>query len=67
MNTIEQETTRGRLRLPNAEQLCPECGAIMMEADQLVEGHATFVWYACSRVGCNGQWPRKFSKDRQNV
>jgi predicted RNA-binding Zn-ribbon protein involved in translation (DUF1610 family) len=67
MDTLEQETTRGTLRQPGTEQLCPECGAVMTEADRLVEGRAMFVWYACSRVGCDGQWLRKFSKDVKNV
>jgi hypothetical protein len=67
MDAVEQERTRDRLRQPNIEQLCPECGAIMTKADGLVEGRAMFIWYACSRVGCDGQWLRKFSKDTQNV
>jgi hypothetical protein len=67
MNTVEQRTIEGKLRLSDDEQLCPECGAIMTEADRLAEGQTLFVWYTCSRVGCDGQWLRKFAKDIQNV
>jgi len=45
------------------EQLCPECGATMAEKDRLAEGRALFVWYTCSRAGCDGQWLRRISKD----
>jgi predicted RNA-binding Zn-ribbon protein involved in translation (DUF1610 family) len=67
MDTLEQQTIEGRLRWSDSEQFCPECGAIMTEADRLVEGRALFVWYTCSGVGCDGQWLRKFSKEPQNV
>ena len=67
MNTVEQQTTEGRLGLWGSEQFCPECGAIMTEADRLTEGRVLFVWYTCSRIGCDGQWLRKFAKDIQNV
>jgi len=62
MNTLEQQT-KGELRHSNSEQFCPQCGALMTEADRLVEGRALFVWYTCSRVSCDGQWLRKFVKD----
>jgi hypothetical protein len=67
MNTLKQQTVEGTLRQSNGEQFCPECGAIMTEADRLVEGRTLFVWYTCSRVDCDGQWLRKFSKEPQNV
>ena len=67
MDTLEQQTIEGQLRQSNGERFCPECGAIMTEADRLVEGRDLFVWYTCSRVGCDGQWLRKFAKDMQNV
>ncbi len=67
MNTLEQRASESELRTLNSEQFCPECGAIMTEADRLAEGRALFVWYTCSRVGCDGQWLRKFAKDVQNV
>jgi hypothetical protein len=63
MNTLEQRTIEGEVGPLNTEQFCPECGAIMMEADRLIEGRALFVWHTCSRVGCDGQWLRKFVKD----
>lgn len=67
MNTLEQQTIEGGLRQSSSEQFCPECGTIMTEVNRLVEGQALFVWYTCSRVGCDGQWLRKFSKEPQNV
>ncbi len=67
MNTLERRATESELRQLNSEQCCPECGAIMTEADRLAEGRALFVWYTCSRVGCDGQWLRKFAKDVQIV
>jgi len=67
MDTLEQQAIEGKLRQSSGEQFCPECGAIMTEADRLIEGRALFVWYMCSRVGCDGQWLRKFVKDTRNV
>ena len=66
MNTLEQGT-KEELRQSDAEQFCPQCGAMMMEADRLVEGRAVFVWYTCGRAGCDEQWLRKFVKDTKNV
>ncbi len=63
MNSLEQQTKR-ELRQSNTEQFCPQCGALMTEADRRVEGRALFVWYTCGRIGCDGQWLRKFTKDR---
>ncbi|OHB66302.1 MAG: hypothetical protein A2Y77_06625 [Planctomycetes bacterium RBG_13_62_9] len=67
MDTVEHQATKSRLRQCNGDQLCPECGAIMTEADRLIEGPNVFVWYICSRMGCDGQWLRKFVKEPQNV
>jgi len=66
MNTLEQQT-KGQLRQSNMEPFCPQCEAIMTEADRLVEGPAVFVWYTCSTAGCDERRLRKFVKDRQNV
>jgi hypothetical protein len=41
------------------EPLCPECGSDMTEAKRRNENQALFVWYECSRNGCNGQWLQK--------
>jgi predicted RNA-binding Zn-ribbon protein involved in translation (DUF1610 family) len=67
MDTLEHPTTTGRLGQARSDQLCPECGAVMTEADRLIEGRNVFVWYICSRMGCDGQWLRKFVKDTRNV
>ena len=37
------------------EQLCPHCGAVMVEIDKLTEDGAVFTWYACAREECTGQ------------
>ena len=42
-----------------AERLCPECGAAMVEFDRLTEDGAVFIWYACMREDCTGQWLSK--------
>lgn len=42
-----------------AERLCPECGAAMVEFDRLTENGAVFIWYACTREDCTGQWLSK--------
>jgi hypothetical protein len=67
MDTFGGQTTQSKVAPPKDEQCCPECGAMMTEADRLTEGRALFVWYTCSRVDCDGQWLRKFSKDVMNV
>jgi predicted RNA-binding Zn-ribbon protein involved in translation (DUF1610 family) len=67
MDSLGGQTTQEKLGQSRVEQYCPECGAIMTEADRLIEGRALFVWYTCSRVDCDGQWLRKFSKDVMNV
>lgn len=41
------------------ERLCPECGAAMVEFDRLTEDGAVFIWYACTRDECTGQWLSK--------
>jgi hypothetical protein len=41
------------------EQLCPECGAAMVECDKRTEDGAVFIWYACTRDECTGQWLAK--------
>jgi hypothetical protein len=42
-----------------AERVCPECGASMVEFDRLTEDGAVFIWYACTREDCTGQWLSK--------
>lgn len=46
-------------RRAEVEQICPECGAAMVESDRLSEEGAVFIWYACTRDGCTGQWLTK--------
>jgi len=41
------------------EQLCPECGAAMVELDRRMEDGAVFIWYTCTREECTGQWLAK--------
>jgi len=50
--------TGGSLQI-DAERLCPECGAAMVEFDRLTEDGAVFIWYACTREDCTGQWLSK--------
>ena len=50
-----------------AERLCPECGATMVEFDRLTEDGAVFIWYACTREDCTGQWLSKKVLRMRNV
>jgi len=43
----------------DVEQFCPECGGAMVEVDRRMEDGAVFIWYACSREECTGQWLAK--------
>ena len=43
----------------DCDQLCPECGAPMAEYDRRMEDGAVFIWYACTKDGCTGQWLAK--------
>jgi hypothetical protein len=43
----------------DVERMCPECGASMAEFDRLTEDGAMFIWYACTREDCTGQWLSK--------
>jgi hypothetical protein len=66
-----KEQPNMNMELPNAssgtgqglqvdvERLCPECGAPMTEFDRLTEDGAVFIWYACTRDDCTGQWLSK--------
>jgi len=49
----------GRALQVDVERLCPECGAPMAEFDRLTEDGAVFIWYACTRDECTGQWLSK--------
>ncbi len=48
-----------RIARAKYEQLCPECGAKMTEAERVCENGMTFVWYRCSKDACAGQWLQK--------
>jgi hypothetical protein len=43
----------------DADQLCPQCGAAMVETEKLTEDGAVFTWYVCAREDCTGQWMSK--------
>lgn len=45
--------------MEETERICPECGASMTEFDRLTEDSAVFIWYACTRENCTGQWLTK--------
>ncbi len=35
---------------------CPMCRAPMVERDRVQEDGSVYIWYACSRAACGGQW-----------
>jgi hypothetical protein len=39
--------------------LCPECGAVMNEMERLRADLYTFIWFKCSKNGCEGQWLKR--------
>ena len=41
--------------------MCPDCKNTMNEVDRIVENGYSFVWYECTRDGCDGQWLEKTS------
>jgi hypothetical protein len=43
----------------DVERLCPECGGQMAEFDRLEDSGAMYIWYACTREDCTGQWLTK--------
>ena len=43
------------------QHICPECNDVMTVAEQYRENGALFIWYECTRDGCNGQWLEKKS------
>jgi hypothetical protein len=51
--------TTGNIYDPPKRPLCPDCRAVMSEADRVTEHGLVFVWYECTRSGCDGQWLEK--------
>ncbi len=41
---------------------CPQCGEKMRETDRVNENGFVFVWYECTKGGCDGQWLQKFTQ-----
>lgn len=59
MELSNTSSMMGESLATEAERLCPECGAGMVEFDRLTEDGAVFIWYACTRDDCTGQWLSK--------
>ena len=57
VNQLESESIN--ILSPLRQQFCPECGAAMIETDRLIEDGATYIWYQCSKNGCDGSWLKK--------
>ena len=67
MNAVNCGELLSRIRRAENERLCPECGAVMTEADRLYENGAIFVWYKCCKNECSGQWLQKMSQQFSNL
>lgn len=47
--------------------MCPDCKTVMAEVDRLAENGVSFIWYECTRDGCDGQWlDKRTSKTGSN-
>jgi len=65
--TAEQLDTESINTLkPLNQQFCKECGAAMTDADRISENGAIYIWYECSKSGCNGSWLKKLKKPEKN-
>ena len=56
MNVVE---LKERLLMAKNENICPECGAGMVEENRLSEGEVVFIWYRCGVESCSGQWLKR--------
>ena len=59
LSDVSSVVTVGERPTMDIEQVCPECGAGMVEFDRRMEDGAVFIWYACTREDCTGQWLAK--------
>ncbi|MBM4028885.1 MAG: hypothetical protein FJ280_26340 [Planctomycetes bacterium] len=59
MELSNTSSLMGKRLSVEVERLRPECGAAMVEFDRLTEDGAVFIWYACTREDCTGQWLSK--------
>lgn len=46
-----------------ARRRCPECGAAMVEVDRVKENGGFFIWYECTKKGCDGAWLENTKSD----
>ena len=53
--TVIRHRTHDHMRAIVAPD-CPMCGACMVEEDRVQEYGNLYIWYACSKTGCGGQW-----------
>lgn len=53
MEALGGETLRNRP--------CPQCGAEMAEFDRVIADGALYIWLACVKEDCTGQWLAKRS------
>ena len=45
--------------------VCPQCNTDMIVAEQCRENGFLFIWYECTRDGCDGQWLEKKSESNE--
>ena len=59
--TIQKNTSTADNKFAQADEcgFCPECGAVMNEADRLIEQGWIYIWLECSKSACDGKWLRR--------
>jgi DNA-directed RNA polymerase subunit M/transcription elongation factor TFIIS len=67
LSTAQVEIERKNLLGPADQQFCPECGAIMIEADRINENGTIYIWYDCSGSDCNGSWLKKLENENKSL
>jgi len=61
MNNTETSMVKVSLFKAVNNRHCPQCGALLKEADRCKEGSITHVWFECVKLDCDGQWFQSYA------